>query len=958
MSFAALDLFARLSAERARAVRDALGGSGPFGAMLHRELDALFRGPADIARLLAVVEALGPVLSLAQLDAEGELFWDAVVVDARRQSAGRRRSGGMRSLWGVTPINLLRELAEADRRLGHEAETVVFTSYHVTSNFDVLLKPYEAAITSERIALWVPFHNLVLVWALLRYDNFHLFNDAGLSAPTGGYGSNMGIALREMDLYRAAGKQLYTYAYGADHRMRQKTLASGRFNFCMECPEPGRFCVCDDAGGERMLAEIASRSTEVVATGLSMEQIPGARNLYYTVVDTDLMKPAPAPDSAASRPLRVGHFPNHGYFKGTKYLQDAVAKLQAEGEPIELDMISGVPQTEILARMATVDVLVDQLISGAFGLTAIEAMALGRPVIGHLRADVALADLDACPIIRADPDTIDDVLRKLLRERDTLPEIGTQSRDYVVQHYSVDVFARRLASLYADTAALSEPHRERLRAIAGGDAPLPGASGLPAPAQAGWPLALTNRVAEPVRAAIALRKHLFARSTAFFRSLPRVARSYFAVGVYLIKSRSIRALVWVSEVSLRRLAVPLGRRRTAARLAQGAPRSLWGVTPILTLPLKARADRLLGFQSQTVVTTTYYISSQFDVVLRPWVEWMNRNFLGLLYPFERFLLSWVIWRYDVVHLFYDRGFFSPATRWGISPDELSLLRAAGKRVYLYAYGADVRRRAPTLELGKWNFCKECPEPGTFCACSDDNEPIMVAMSDKATSAVALGDMLVYVPHARNMHYWPIDLAKFSELAPPRIDGPLRIAHAPNHTHFKGSHYLEAAIEKLRAQGHAIEYVKVHGVPNHEVLRLFGEADLVADQFIGGAYGYTALEAMACGRPVLTYVRSPDLVEAVDECPMINTTPDTLGEVLLWCLSNRERLAAIGAQGAAYVRRWHGIEAVAERFGRMYEETAAFPEASLAPIREQRSREAARRAAEPQASGWDHPWRIR
>lgn len=413
-----------------------------------------------------------------------------------------------------------------------------------------------------------------------------------------------------------------------------------------------------------------------------------------------------------------------------------------------------------------------------------------------------------------------------------------------------------------------------------------------------------------------------------------------------------------SEWVLVYLAVPLGRRRTLARLAQGTPASLWGITPILTLPMKARADRLLGFYSQSLVFVTYYISRDFDFNLQKTIDRLRRYDDNLIVPWERMLLAWALWRYDVFHFFYDQGLMSRVTRFGVNPRELDLLRAAGKRVYLYAYGADVRRRAPTLELGKWNFCKECPEPGKFCACTDDNEPIMAMMSAKATSAVALGDMLVYVPHARNMHYWPIDLARFSALGPPRIDGPLRIAHAPNHTHFKGSHYLEATIETLRAQGHAIEYVKVHGVPNHEVIRLFGEADLVADQFIGGAYGYTALEAMACGRPVLTYVRSPDLVEAVDECPMINTTPDTLEEVLLWCLTNRERLAAIGAQGAAYVRRWHGIEAVAERFGRMYEETAAFPEASLAPIREQRSREAERRAAEPQASGWDHPWRIR
>jgi hypothetical protein len=299
----------------------------------------------------------------------------------------------------------------------------------------------------------------------------------------------------------------------------------------------------------------------------------------------------------------------------------------------------------------------------------------------------------------------------------------------------------------------------------------------------------------------------------------------------------------------------------------------------------------------------------------------------------------------------------PVTTFGVNPAELDLLRAAGKRVYLYAYGADVRRREETLALGKWNFCTDCPEPTRFCACTPDNAPIMAAMAAKATCAVALGDMLAYVPGARNMPYWPIDLECVAPAPPPRTAGPLRIAHAPNHSHFKGSQYLESVIVKLRGLGHDIEYVTVQGVPNAEVIRLFGEADLVADQFIGGAFGYTALEAMARGKPVMTYVRSPDLVEAVDECPLINVTPDTLEETLLWCLENRSRLAAIGAQGTAYVRRWHSIDAVAERLGRMYEETADFPEATLVPVREARAAILASREDIAQAEGWQHPFLV-
>jgi hypothetical protein len=311
----------------------------------------------------------------------------------------------------------------------------------------------------------------------------------------------------------------------------------------------------------------------------------------------------------------------------------------------------------------------------------------------------------------------------------------------------------------------------------------------------------------------------------------------------------------------------------------------------------------------------------------------------------------------VFHYFFDRGLMRPAGRFGIRLDELDMLVAAGKRVYAFAYGADVRVRERTLALGRWNFCTECPQPLKYCLCDDAGGlPALDAVCERLTAPVALGDMLVYPPGARNLHYWPIDLDVLASTPLSGVDGPLTVAHAPNHTHFKGSHYLEAIIGKLQEEGHAINYVKVQGVPNEEVIRLFGAADIIADQFIGGAYGYTALEGMARGKPVISFVRAPDLVEAVAECPLINATPDSLEEALRWCLANRASLAAIGVAGRTYVARWHSIEAVAARLGALYLDTGDFPPAVTMQIRTLMMAQEARRAGLPVAP-FDHPFRI-
>jgi hypothetical protein len=406
-----------------------------------------------------------------------------------------------------------------------------------------------------------------------------------------------------------------------------------------------------------------------------------------------------------------------------------------------------------------------------------------------------------------------------------------------------------------------------------------------------------------------------------------------------------------------RCVIPLARWLAERREVRGRMRALWGATPILTLPLKARATSHLGFKSTTVVFQTYYISQDFDLNLRRLANGAARLGPWAAAFMDRLVIIWALLRFDIFHFFFDRGLMRPEGRFGIRRQELDWLRMAGKRVYGFAYGADVRLRQSTLALGRWNFCVECPKPTQFCLCEDGAGAVSLARAvERLTAPVTLGDMTPYVPNARNLHYWPIDLDRVSPAAAPRVDGPLRIAHAPNHTHFKGSGYLEAAIRRLRAEGSAIDYVKVQGVPNAEVIRLFGEADLVADQFIGGAYGYTALEAMARCKPVITYVRHPALVEAVEECPLVNATPDTLEETLRWCLGNRAALAGIGAQGRAYVARWHSVEAVAARLGQLYLDTADFSPEIASRIRATVEGEKKRRA-EIRAHDFEHPFRI-
>jgi len=389
----------------------------------------------------------------------------------------------------------------------------------------------------------------------------------------------------------------------------------------------------------------------------------------------------------------------------------------------------------------------------------------------------------------------------------------------------------------------------------------------------------------------------------------------------ILRARKNALLRFVLAIVVRQ-----ARNATERRLAKGTVRTLWASTPILTLPILAECDRLLGLRSSSLVFNTYYITRSFDINLILFEGAIRLTRSGrALRSFRRVVLAWALLKFDVFHYFYDRGLMLSDGRYGINPEELQLLFDSGKRLYTYAYGADVRSQEITLRLGEPNICQECPQPGRYCICkTEDLNSALERLEGRVTAQIAMGDMVAYVPGCRNMHYWPLHLKKFKAEPPVYRPGDtLRVAHAPNHGHFKGTRFLMEAIEKLRREGLPIELVSVQGVPNEKVLELFGTSHLVADQFIAGFHGYTALEAMALARPVLCFLRNDDMMIDPATCPIINVKPELVYDLLKQCLEGGVDLEGLGRRGRQYIDRYYSVEAVSARLGRLYIETAGF-----------------------------------
>lgn len=151
----------------------------------------------------------------------------------------------------------------------------------------------------------------------------------------------------------------------------------------------------------------------------------------------------------ADRPLRIGHAPSHWGAKGTRLILDAVDTLRQHGFEFEFLLIEGLSNAEAKERYKTIDVLVDQLFIGWYGGLAVEAMALGKPVIAYIRNNdlrfIPAQMQQDLPIVQAEPNTIYQRLKQVLAmPRGDLLELAKRSRAYVEKWHDPAAIAMRI----------------------------------------------------------------------------------------------------------------------------------------------------------------------------------------------------------------------------------------------------------------------------------------------------------------------------------------------------------------------------------------------------------------------------------------------------------------------------------------------------------------------------------
>jgi hypothetical protein len=244
------------------------------------------------------------------------------------------------------------------------------------------------------------------------------------------------IELCDLPILRRLGKKIVVTYQGCDARQRSYFARHFAISACREADCYQGICSTDDDQVKaRRIKKFGRYAHKIFSMDPDLLHVlpPQAEFLPYASVDLDEWLPAIKPPR--NDRLTIVHSPTNRGAKGTRYIEEAIVKLKEGGLDVDFIEVENVPHERVREIYEKADLAVDQLLIGWYGGFAVEMMALGKPVICYIREEdlkfIPLEMAGDLPLINADPDTIYDVLKRVIAERGSLRAIGERSRSYV-----------------------------------------------------------------------------------------------------------------------------------------------------------------------------------------------------------------------------------------------------------------------------------------------------------------------------------------------------------------------------------------------------------------------------------------------------------------------------------------------------------------------------------------------
>ncbi|MDB5203107.1 MAG: hypothetical protein JWQ27_2516 [Ferruginibacter sp.] len=151
-------------------------------------------------------------------------------------------------------------------------------------------------------------------------------------------------------------------------------------------------------------------------------------------------------------PLLI-HSPTAPVAKGSKYVLAAVEKLKERKVEIDFRLLQNMPNDVYQQALDNADIYIDQLMWGAYGVAAQQAMEMGKTVVAYITPQNAELYGPDCPIQNANINDLADVLEKLVKDKALRESIGKQSVSYYNKMHKPSAVAAKMLQAYRELSS-------------------------------------------------------------------------------------------------------------------------------------------------------------------------------------------------------------------------------------------------------------------------------------------------------------------------------------------------------------------------------------------------------------------------------------------------------------------------------------------------------------------------
>lgn len=332
------------------------------------------------------------------------------------------------------PTQIVREL----RRRDFEAEHVQYTF----GEGHVFGYKLDREVSNREFGGWIDTHAATVREYLDRgFDIFHFWNKSLFYEPR--YRLLTGF---DIPLIKARDRRIAYRFTGFDVRLPSWDLdvnPYSPFRYGYEHPY-------DESVQRSYLAFLEEYVDQFIVQDPELAQFsPGKPNIIPRALD--LSQWSYVGIEKNDRPLVV-HAPSNGPVKGSRFVEAAIDTLHSEGLKFDFKTIQGMMHKDAIEWYKRADIIVDQLMIGATGVLTLEAWALGKPCVVYLREDLfkPFYETNELPVANANPDTVTDVLRSLIKDHEWRMHLSREGRKTVEQFHDIGKVIDSYISTYCN----------------------------------------------------------------------------------------------------------------------------------------------------------------------------------------------------------------------------------------------------------------------------------------------------------------------------------------------------------------------------------------------------------------------------------------------------------------------------------------------------------------------------